>query len=108
MLALGAAGAVLGTRFAVTQESMLSAEKKQRYLAAKAGDTRRTRLYDDLGPLDWPIGVDGRLIGNAFTSAHGDVAPAEVGLSALAIPQNQTLLHESTRGELATEPTLGT
>jgi len=68
----------MGTRFAVTNESMLSEEKKQRYLAAKAADTQRTRLFDDLGPVDWPTGVDGRVIGNTFSNTHGTIAPAEV------------------------------
>jgi len=68
----------MGTRFAVTNESMLSEEKKRRYLAAKAADTQRTRLFDDLGPVDWPTGVDGRVIGNTFSNTHGTVAPAEV------------------------------
>ena len=78
-LALGAAGAVMGTRFAATRESMYSEEKKQRYLSAKASDTHRTRLYDDLGAVAWPAGVDGRTISNTFSTSHGNVAPAEVG-----------------------------
>lgn len=77
-LALGAAGAVMGTRFAATRESMYSKEKKQRYLAATAADTHRTRLYDDLGTMPWPAGVDGRTIRNTFSTSHGSVAPAEV------------------------------
>ena len=76
-LALGAAGAVVGTRFAVTRESMLSEAKKQRYVAAKAADTQRVRIYDDLGALDWPVGIDGRIIGNAFTLAHGSATLTE-------------------------------
>ena len=79
-LALGAVGAVMGTRFAATKESMYSAEKKQRYLTAKAADTHRTRLYDDLGAMGWPAGIDGRTISNTFSTSHGFVAPAEVGL----------------------------
>ncbi len=76
--ALGAAGVVMGTRFAATKESMYSDEKKQRYLAAKAADTHRTRLYDDLGAVPWPAGIDGRVISNTFSRSHGTVAPAEV------------------------------
>ena len=76
--ALGAAGVVMGTRFAATKESMYSDKKKQRYLAAKAADTHRTRLYDDLGAVPWPAGIDGRVIGNTFSRSHGTVAPAEV------------------------------
>lgn len=77
-LALGAAAAVMGTRFAVTAESMLSEAKKQRYLAANACDTQRTRLFDALGPLDWPSGIDGRALRNAFADKHGVDAPTDV------------------------------
>ena len=79
-LALGAAGAVVGTRFAVTKESMLSEAKLQRYVAAKAADTQRVRIYDDLGTLDWPVGIDGRIIANSFTLAHGTATLTEVGI----------------------------
>ena len=77
-LTLGATGAVIGTRFAVSKESLLSEAKKQRYLCAKGGDTVRNRLYDDLGLVAWPRGIDGRLISNAVTSDYGYAAPEEV------------------------------
>ena len=96
VLALGAAGAVMGTRFAATKESMYSEAKKQRYLAATAADTHRTRLYDDLGSVAWPAGVDSRTIGNTFSRTHGTVAPKEVsspsqmlGPPALAVTDRQ-------------------
>ena len=79
-LALGATGAVIGTRFAVSKESLLSDAKKQCYLSAKGGDTVRNRLYDDLGLVAWPRGIDGRLIINAVTSTYGYSAPQKVGI----------------------------
>ena len=79
-LALGAPGVVIGTRLAVTMESMLSDEKKQRYVAAKAADTMRTQLYDDLGNRNWPKEYDGRIIRNDFSERHGTAAPVEVRL----------------------------
>ncbi len=36
-------------------------------MAAKGLDTHRTRLYDDLGALPWPEGIDGRTLRNAFS-----------------------------------------
>ena len=86
-LAVGAAGAVVGTRFAVTKESMLSEAKKQRYVAAKAADTQRVRIYDDLGALNWPVGIDGRIIANAFTSAHGIATLTEVETTMMHCPR---------------------
>ena len=93
VMALGAAGAVMGTRFAATRESMYSVEKKQRYLAAKAADTHRTRIYDDLGSIPWPTGIDGRTISNTFSSTHGSVAPAEVGQMPVRLCMNEVSAH---------------
>ena len=77
-LTLGAAGVVVGTRLAATHESLLSQKKKLRYLSATSADFVRTRLYDDLGQIPWPVGVDGGAIGNRFTAAYGYAAPSEV------------------------------
>src|SRR5690242_19586531 len=45
-LALGAAGAVIGTRFCATKESLLHGSAKDRLLRAKSGDTVRTGVFD--------------------------------------------------------------
>lgn len=65
-LALGAAGAVIGTRFCATQESLLRPAAKDRLLRSKAGDTVRTRLFDEVVGLDWPAQFNGRALKNHF------------------------------------------
>lgn len=50
VLALGAAGAALGTRFLASTESAAHAEYKQRVLRASAGDTFHGELFD----IGWP------------------------------------------------------
>ncbi|KAF8141704.1 2-nitropropane dioxygenase [Boletus edulis] len=60
-LVLGAAGAVLGTRFLMTPESLYSDAQKKALVAAKHDMTVRTMAFDHArGTLDWPAGVDGR------------------------------------------------
>ena len=77
---MGAAGAVMGTRFVATKESLYTEEKKLRYLSAKAVDTHRSSLHDQLGTVEQPQGIDGRLISSAFTSAYGTKAPTDVSI----------------------------
>jgi len=58
-LTLGAAGAVVGTRFLVAEESQYSEVQKRAIIAAKA--TARSYVFDELrGTTGWPAGVDGR------------------------------------------------
>lgn len=51
---------------------------QDRYVRAAAADTARTVLFDQLGPIDWPAGVDGRIITNRFTSANAEDLLAKV------------------------------
>ena len=39
-------------------------------MTAVGTQTMRTRLWDDLGPLPWPAGVDGRALRNRFSQEH--------------------------------------
>lgn len=65
-LTLGAAGAVLGTRFLLTHESLYSDAQKAALISAGIGSTVRTQVFDRLrGTTDWPQGVDGRALRNA-------------------------------------------
>ncbi|BBY37144.1 hypothetical 2-nitropropane dioxygenase [Mycobacterium mantenii] len=74
-LALGADGAVVGTRFWATPEALVSPRAQQRALAAGGDDTVRTRVYDAVRRLDWPAGYDARALSNAFTDTwHGNEA----------------------------------
>jgi len=64
-LTLGAAGAVLGTRFLLTPESFYTDMQKHALLAAKDSSTVRTLAFDHArGTLGWPSGVDGRALFN--------------------------------------------
>ena len=72
VLAMGAAGAWVGTRFAATLEARGSDEKKQRLLAARETDTVRTRAYDVAERLSWPPEIAGRVLRDEFTDRwHG-------------------------------------
>lgn len=66
VLALGASGAVLGTRFLLTPESLYSNAQKQVLVSATSTDTIRTMAFDNArGTLGWPQGIDGRAIRNS-------------------------------------------
>jgi nitronate monooxygenase len=72
VLALGAEGALVGTRFWATPEALVSPRAQQRALAAGGDDTVRTRVYDVVRRLDWPAGYTVRALGNAFLDTwHG-------------------------------------
>lgn len=74
-LALGADGAVVGTRFWATPEALVSPKAQQRAVAAGGDDTVRTRVYDVVRRLDWPAGYTVRALNNAFLGAwHGNEA----------------------------------
>lgn len=64
-LALGAAGAVLGTRFLLTPECTYRPAQKAALLAARGQDTVRTLALDYArGTYGWPAGLDGRGLRN--------------------------------------------
>lgn len=65
-LTLGADGAVLGTRFLLTPESLYTDAQRQALLSATDSSTARTMAFDRArGTLGWPKGVDGRGLYNA-------------------------------------------
>jgi nitronate monooxygenase len=68
-LALGADGVMMGTRFAVTSESLFSGKVKAHLVAAQAKHTVRTRAFDIVRGIDWPLGYSGRVIANKFSDA---------------------------------------
>lgn len=77
-LALGADGAVVGTRFWATPEALVSPRAQERAVAAGGDETVRTRVYDVVRQLDWPVGYDARALSNAFLDTwHGN----ETGLA---------------------------
>jgi nitronate monooxygenase len=72
-LTLGAAGAVVGTRFLVAEESLYSDAQKRAIIAAKPGSAVRSYVFDELrGTTGWPAGVDGRALSiPALTAIEG-------------------------------------
>lgn len=82
-LALGADGAVVGTRFWATPEALVSLRAQQRAVAAGGDDTLRTRVYDLVRRLEWPTGYNARALSNAFLDTwHGNEAELSAQLPA--------------------------
>lgn len=69
VLAMGAAGAVIGTRFVTAEESLAHPAAKDRLTKSSGDDTVRTRVFDQLRDLDWPAPFIARALRNA-TTAH--------------------------------------
>lgn len=71
-LALGADGAVVGTRLWATHEAAVSAEAHSRALAATGEDTLRTSVYDIVRGLPWDPAYRARVLRNEFVNQwHG-------------------------------------
>jgi nitronate monooxygenase len=72
-LALGADGAIVGTRFWASPEALVSPRAHQRAIRASGDDTFRTRVYDVVRRLDWPAEYNERALGNSFLESwHGN------------------------------------
>lgn len=72
VLAMGADGAWIGTRFEATQESVQSRRAKERIVAAGDRDTVWTSVFDIAQQLPWPQPIAGRALRNDFTDRwHG-------------------------------------
>jgi nitronate monooxygenase len=70
-LAMGAAGAVLGTRFKASAEFEAPADLKAAVVASDGCDTLHDEIFDDACGLVWPHGVTGRALRNRFSAAWG-------------------------------------
>jgi nitronate monooxygenase len=68
-LMLGAAGAMIGTRFEATHEALLDAEESKAIVAAGAADTVRGRVLDIATEAGWPARYPARTLRNHFTDA---------------------------------------
>ncbi|MBI3965209.1 MAG: nitronate monooxygenase [Chloroflexi bacterium] len=72
VLAMGSAGAAIGTRFAATAEALGTAAAKQRIVQAAETDTVHTHVFDLVHRAAWPDEYPGRALRNAFTDRwHG-------------------------------------
>jgi nitronate monooxygenase len=65
-LVLGAAGALVGTRFQAAHEALVPAEVSKALVAGRGGDTERTRVMDIAIGSGWPAEYTGRVLTNAF------------------------------------------
>lgn len=65
-LALGACGAVVGTRYCATPEALMHPDAVQRLVEAGGDQTRRTRVFDVVRGYDWPAPYTGRALKNGF------------------------------------------
>lgn len=66
LLSLGASGAVLGTRFLLSPESLYSDSQRHALTSAGTGSSVRTMAFDHArNTLGWPRGIDGRGLRNS-------------------------------------------
>lgn len=82
VLALGAEGAMLGTRFYASAEAAGAPAAKQHLATHGGDDTQRTRVFDVARGYRWPSGVTGRAIRNKFMArweGREDVLAADAG-----------------------------
>lgn len=72
-LALGADGALVGTRLWASAEALVSPRAQRRAVEACGDDTLRTRVYDVVRQLDWPADFTVRALGSRFLDTwHGN------------------------------------
>jgi nitronate monooxygenase len=84
-LMLGAAGAMIGTRFEATNEALLDPEEAKAIMAAGAADTVRGRILDIATDAGWPAHYGARTLRNRFTDAwDGRETELEADHNALA------------------------
>ena len=65
-LALGAAGALVGTRFEATGEALLDAESTKAIIEGGGEDTERSRVLDIARSSPWPARYAARTLRNSF------------------------------------------
>jgi nitronate monooxygenase len=68
-LMLGAHGVLMGTRFYASEEALGMEAAKRRIVAASAGDTVRTPVFDIVRGYPWPREYHGRALRNRFVDA---------------------------------------
>ena len=74
-LALGASGALCGTAFFASDESLASDHAKQAALSGSGDDTERSSVFDLARGLNWPSEWNLRTMRNSFTRQwSGDIA----------------------------------
>ncbi|HEY1319360.1 MAG TPA: nitronate monooxygenase [Streptosporangiaceae bacterium] len=97
-LALGAAGALIGTRFQATAESLADAAAKKAIVAAQAEDTERSNVVDIARGSRWPLAYTARTLSHPVLDQWRD---REAGLAADALAR-RAYQDAVARGDLAT------
>jgi nitronate monooxygenase len=71
-LALGAAGALIGTRFQASLEALVPAEVTKALIDGQGSDTERSRVLDIARGAGWPARYTARTLRNAFLDEWRD------------------------------------
>ncbi|OOG58744.1 nitronate monooxygenase [Polaromonas sp. C04] len=90
-LALGAHGALIGTRFYASTEALGRQRAKQRIVAARGHETLRTRVFDIVRGYGWPRGYYGRALHNEFVTRWSGREEELIE----ALPIERTAYHEA-------------
>ena len=72
VLALGAAGALIGTRFQATAEALVDPAVKQAIVAGGGEDTERSRILDIARGAPWPARYPARTLGHPYLDGWRD------------------------------------
>jgi nitronate monooxygenase len=98
-LMLGAAGALVGTRFFASEEALGLPAAKQRLVEGKGDDTLRTTIFDAVRKIDWPRPYTGRALANAFSRQwHGH----EQALAGAVESENKRYMQAAEKGDVET------
>ncbi len=99
-LALGAAGALIGTRFQATVEALVDPSTSKAILAGRGQDTERSTVLDIARGSRWPSNYSGRTLGHPFL----DRWRGREGELAADADAKQAYQDGVARGELPEEP----
>jgi len=72
VLALGAAGALIGTRFQASHEALVPAGISKAIVEGRGADTERTRVLDIARDSGWPAKYTARVLRNAYLDRWRD------------------------------------
>ncbi|MGH3573699.1 MAG: nitronate monooxygenase [Pseudonocardiaceae bacterium] len=99
-LVLGAAGALVGTRFQASLEALVSPEVTKALIAGRGSDTERSRVLDIARGAAWPAHYTARTLRNAFLDRWRD-REAELSKDTAA---QQAYTDAAARGDLDVIP----
>jgi len=100
-LALGAAGALIGTRFLATAEALSDPEAKKAIVDGDGEETERSSVLDIARGSRWPLEYTGRTLGHPFLDQWRD---AEAELVANPDDVRRAYRESIARGEIPAEP----